>query len=75
LAGDGVSATFEDCRHAARRLLGDAADQIRAGDWQPLPTKAQRDAVRRAMRAIDEAVDALDEAVHMDTIDLDEDDR
>lgn len=65
--------TFEDCRRTARRLLGDAADQIRAGDWQPLPTRAQRDAVRRAL--LSEAEDALDEAATMDTIDLDEEDR
>jgi hypothetical protein len=67
--------TFEECRRSARRLLGDAADEIRAGDWQPLPTRAQRDAVARAIRLIGEAEDALDEAADMDTIDLDEADQ
>lgn len=67
--------TFEDCRRTARRLLGDAADEIRHGHWQPLPTRAQRDAVDRALRLIGEAEDALDEAADMDTIDLDEEDR
>lgn len=67
--------TFEESRRNAFRLLGDAADEIRAGDWQPLPTPAQRDAVARALSLIGEAKDALDEAVYMDTIDLDEDDR
>lgn len=67
--------TFEDCRRTARKLLGDAADQLRADDWQPLPTRAQRDAVRRALALIGEAEDALDEAADMDTIDLEEDDR
>lgn len=71
----GMLPSFEDCRRAARRLLGDAADQIRAGDWKPLPTRAQRDAVRRALVLIGEAQDALDEAAHMDTIDLDEEGR
>jgi hypothetical protein len=74
-AGPALPATFEGCRRTARRLLGDAADQIRAGDWEPLPTRAQRDAVRRALVLIGEAEDALDEAAFMDTIDLDEEDR
>lgn len=73
--GPPMRPTFEECRRQARRLLGDAADQIRAGDWQPLPTRAQRDAVARAIRLIGEAEDALDEAAFMDTIDLAEEDR
>ena len=71
----GMAPTFEDCRRTARRLLGDAADQIRAGDWEPLPTRAQRDAVRRALVLIGEAQEALDEAASVDSIDLDEEDR
>lgn len=67
--------TFEESRRTAHRLLGDAADQIRAGDWPKLPTRAQREAVSRALSLIGEAKDALDEAASMDTIDLDEEDR
>jgi hypothetical protein len=66
---------FEECRRNARRLLGDASDWIRAGGWRPLPTLAQRDAVRRALSLIGAAEDALDEAASMDTIDLNEEDR
>lgn len=67
--------TFEESRRNAFRLLGDAADEIRAGDWPTLPTKAQREAVSRALSLIGEAKDTLDEAAYVDTIDLDEDDR
>lgn len=56
----------------AFQLLAEATEAARA--WT-LPTKAQRDAVDRAVRLIGEAADALSEAIHMDTIDLDEDDR
>lgn len=67
--------TFEECRRNARRLLGDASDWIRSGDWRPLPTRAQRKAVERAIRLVAEAEEALDDAAYMDNIDLDEEDR
>lgn len=57
----------------ALHLLVDATEEIR--DWSPLPARAQRDAVGRALALIGEAADVLNEAVHMDTIDLDEEDR
>ena len=54
--------SFEECRRTAHRLLGDAADQIRAGDWVPAPSSDQRAAIRDALRAIGEAKAALDQA-------------
>jgi hypothetical protein len=55
--------TFEECRRNAYTLLGDAAEEIRAGDWMPPPTAEQRDAVLEALRHIGEAKDALNRAV------------
>ncbi len=55
--------TFEESRAAAYGLLGDAADEIRAGDWRPAPTGGQRAAVRRALDLIGQAKAALNEAV------------
>ncbi len=54
---------FAESRHAAYRLLGDAADEIRAGDWNPPPSAKQREAIRRALDLIGQAKAALNEAV------------
>jgi hypothetical protein len=67
--------TFETCRRKAHRLLGDAADQIRAGDWRPPPNRAQQAAIRRALTAIGEAKAELDEAARAGLVDVDEEDR
>lgn len=52
--------TFEESRRNAYRLLGDAADEIRMGDWQPAPSPEQRTAVRETLRLIGEAKTRLD---------------
>jgi hypothetical protein len=54
------------------RLLAEATEAIRALE---MPTRAQRDALGRAVARIGEAADALSDAIYMDTIDLHEDDR
>jgi hypothetical protein len=56
-----MTRTFEECRREAYRLLGGAADQIRAGDW-PDVDQYQREEVRRALDAIGQAKDALNRA-------------
>lgn len=53
---------FDECRHAARRHLSEAADWIRAGDWEPPPSPSQRAGVRLALHHIGEAKAALDQA-------------
>lgn len=59
--------TFQDSRRNALRLLGDAADEIRAGDWaDPSPTASQRKAILRALQCISEAKAALDQAARTD---------
>ena len=58
--------TFETSRGNAYRLLGDAADEIRAGDWQPAPTPSQRDAILKALHLIGQAKDALNDAARAD---------
>jgi hypothetical protein len=54
--------TFDESRSNAYRLLGDAADEIRMGDWQPAPSAEQRAAILDALRAIGDAKDALNRA-------------
>jgi hypothetical protein len=53
--------TFEECRREAYRLLGDAADEIRMGDW-PDVDQHQREEIRCALDAIGQAKDALNRA-------------
>ncbi len=54
--------TFSESRRAAYRLLGDAADEIRMGDWSPPPSAEQREAIHRALDLIGQAKAALNEA-------------
>jgi hypothetical protein len=56
-----MTRTFEECRREAYRLLGDAADQIRVGDWPDID-QYQREEIRNAHDAIGQAKDALNRA-------------
>lgn len=62
----GNAPTFAESRRRAYALLGDAADEIRAGDWTPPPSSEQRAAISRALALITEAKDALNEAAGFD---------
>jgi hypothetical protein len=57
--------TFEDTRRDAYRLLGDTQDVLRS-DWAEGtgPNPKQSDALQRALRAITEAKNALNEAAN-----------
>lgn len=54
--------TFAESRTNAYRLLGDAADEIRAGDWTPSSTAEQRAALAEALDLIGKARAALNRA-------------
>lgn len=57
--------TFQQIRHQAFALLGDAEDELRS-DWSPdgAPTAEQADARREALQHIARAKAALDRAAH-----------
>lgn len=51
--------SFDESRNNAYRLLSDAADEIRMGDWEPAPTAEQRAEILAALDAIGKAKDAI----------------
>lgn len=55
--------SFEHCRREAHRLLGDAADWIRMGDW-PDVTDEQRAAILEALLYMSSAKGALNKAAN-----------